>query len=173
MLWDAVQTNLDAQPLPPPVPLAAAASHTGQTPPADAAWLALGPWPPVERWQPPRGEPPQPPGEPTHDPLLSARPGEGGNRIHTLAIRRSGEPHETFTQESAPAAFADILTTGGGCMPRLTAVRRLGDAGELLLLAGFAPAPGLQPGSDTQWLLLIDNLRHRAWSAWWNDDAAG
>lgn len=170
VLWDAVQADLEPRVQTAPLGVSEAASQTGQTPPDAVSWTSLGPWPPAETWQLVRtkeGSKPRPPGDVTPDSLVTSRPGPHGGRIYTLAIRTFADHYDKFTEEPPPVAYADILTTGGGYMPRLSAIRRMGDGGGLLLLAGNAPSPGPPPQADKQWMMLIDNHRHHAWRLDW------
>lgn len=169
-LWDTVQASLEAAPATAPMTPAEAVAPTKQTLPASIAWQNLGQWPPADSWElsrNPGDEADLSPGTKTEDDLLSHRSNRDGGVAYLLSIKGFEADAERFRDDSPTIAQAKILTAGGGLLPRLTGVFRAGDDRRYLILSGLAPVPGREDSEQSQWLLLIDNLRHQAWRLDW------
>lgn len=172
-IWDAVRKSYDPKPTTAPMSPAEAVAISGQSPAADAKWTDLGQWPPVETWnldpQPRMDALPfaQAEGVPTVDPLLTRFDFAGDRSVYSLAIHRFQEDAIYHNEEAPEIARADILTTGGGYLPRLKSIRRTGQNNRMLVLSGDSPSAGGDPSQRKNWLLLVDLLKHQAWRMDW------
>lgn len=92
-----------------------------------------------------------------------------GHHRYTLAI--SGfDDQQQFEEREAPVnvvAHAELFTTGGGSLPQLESVQRLGERKRYLALAGTYQKPNGKDSAKGRWTLLTDLLRHRSWSVHW------
>jgi hypothetical protein len=169
MLWEAVEAGYRIQPMEAPMTLAQVAGLLKW--PVDAAWgwQDLGVWPRPENWRlvpVARAEDHGLAGvkfQNGGDPFLSYTESGHGQRQYRIAI--SGWRGMHFDAQQAQAeiyAYAEIFTTGGGRLRRLETIRRVGDQDRLLVLAGTYEKPA---GGRAAWLLMIDLLHGRAWSA--------
>jgi hypothetical protein len=178
-LWKAIENGYHAKPEPAPFTAEAVAELAKLPLEPGLQWQDLGVWPRPETWQlaPEKddpynaihGEKPVAGG----DPYLTYTETADGQRNYTIAIAgypensefgpRSGE-EEPITQL---VAHADLITTGKGSLPQLETIQRMGDNKRYLALAGTYQKPGGQDPGKGKWMLLIDLLHHRAWSAHW------
>ncbi len=174
-LWKAIEAGYHARPEPAPFKPDAVVNLTKQPPVADLQWKDLGIWPPPETWRlAPENDEPAPAYEApkpvaTSDPYLTYTPAWGGGGSYSLAI--SGFDDDSwFEEQETPVnvvAHAEILTTGGGGLPRLATIRRTGEHQRYLVLAGDYQIPNGAADQKRQWLLLVDLLKHRAWTLNW------
>jgi hypothetical protein len=174
-LWRAVEAGYQLKPEPAPFPAEEAAAAAKLPKNGTPQWKDLGIWPPPETWQLAPDKDVRSDGTPdksvveTGDPYLSCTQTGDGQRRYTIAI--SGY-HESDTFWDRPpteeaVAHAELLVTGGGHLPQLETIRRMGDRNRYLLIAGTYLKPGAQPSEKGKWMLLTDLLRHRTWSAHW------
>lgn len=174
-LWKAVEAGYLAKPEPAPVPAEDAAANAKLPADAGLQWKDLGVWPPPETWQLiPKVEEPvytHPPEKviATGDPYLTCKQTAEGELRYTLAI--SGYPEDTQFVDDSPETNAlarvSLLTSGKGCLPQVGTVQRMGDYKRFLLIAGNYQKPGTADPGTGKWMLLVDLLRHRSWSAHW------
>ena len=174
-LWRAVESGYQLKPAPAPFPVEEAAAVAKLPKDGGPQWQDLGIWPPPETWQlaPEKDDwndlNPDKRAVETGDPYLACTQTVDGQRRYTLAI--SGyQDSDTFwerppTEEAV--AHAELLVTGGGNLPQLETIQRMGDRNRYLLLAGTYRKPGAGEPGKGKWMLLTDLLHHRSWSVHW------
>lgn len=173
-LWGAVEASYLAKPEQAPVPAQEAAAKAKLSADAGLQWKDLGIWPPPETWRlvPKEEEPvhtfPREEVIETGDSYLTCKRVEGQFR-YTLAIY--GHPEQTQFVDNPPdtefVARASLLNSGKGCLPEVGTVQRVGENKRFLLIAGNYQKPGTADSGTGKWMLLVDLLQHRSWSAHW------
>lgn len=174
-LWKAIGDGYHAKPEPAPFTAEEVAELAKLPKEPGLQWKDLGIWPPPETWQL------APEKEDEHidyrapkpvaggDPFLTYAETADGQRHYTIAI--AGYPDKTKFVEEDPVkqvvAHADLITTGKGSLPQIDRIQRMGDDKRYLTLAGTYQKPGGKDAGKGKWMLLIDLLRHRSWSAHW------
>jgi hypothetical protein len=175
MLWKAVEDGYQAKSQPAPFPAEEVAGLAKLPNGSDLQWKDLGIWPPPENWRlGPENEQefgnyraPKP--TPGGDPFLTCTEIGDGQRSYSIAIAGDEDP-QAFNESSALMRFtarADLFITGGGSLPQLETIKRLGDNDRYLLLAGSYHKAGTDGSGKSSWMLLTDLLSHRSWSAHW------
>lgn len=173
-LWGAVEASYLAKPEQPPVAAHDAAVKAKLSADAGLQWKDLGIWPPPETWRlvPNEEEPvhifPDEEVIETGDSYLACKRVEGQFR-YTLAIY--GHPEQTQFVDNPPetelVARASLLISGKGSLPEVGTVQRVGDNKRYLLIAGTYQKPGTADSGTGKWMLLVDLMQHRSWSAHW------
>jgi hypothetical protein len=174
-LWRAVEAGYQIKPEPAPFPLEEAAAVAKLPNDGEPQWKDLGIWPPPETWHlvPEKDDwnhlNPYERAVETGEPYLACTQTPDGQSRYNIAI--SGyHDSDTFWDRpptEAAVAHAEILVTGGGNLPQLETIQRMGDYKRYLLLAGTYRKPGPRESPIGKWMLLTDLLYHRAWSAHW------
>lgn len=174
-LWAAVEAGYLAKTEQPPVSAEDAAANAKLSADPGLQWKDLGIWPPPETWrlasevkETVYTHPPEKVIE-TGDPYLTCKQTAEGELRYTLAI--SGYRDLTQFVDNPPetqlVARASLLTSGRGCLPQVGTVQRMGDHKRFLLMAGNYQKPGTADSGSGKWMLLVDLLRHRSWTAHW------
>ncbi len=174
-LWKAIEDGYHAKPEPAPFATEAVAELAKLPMEPGLQWKDLGIWPRPEIWQLASETADRDHLNPSEKPLaggdsyLSYTESSDGQRRYTIAI--AGYPDKTQFSQKDPVtqvvAHADLFTTGKGCLPQLDTIQRMGDEKRYLALAGTFQKPGNPVAGRGRWMLLIDLLHHRSWSAHW------
>lgn len=174
-LWKAVEDGYHAKPEQAPFTAEEVTEFAKRPKESGLQWKDLGTWPPPETWRLAVGteeenmdyEAPKPVAG--GDPLLTYTETADGQRRYTIAISgHLGQEH--FFEQDAIAnivAHADLFTTGEGSLPQLETIQRMGERKQHLVLAGTYQKPGGKDPEKGKWMLLVDLLHHRSWSAHW------
>ena len=166
-LWKAIEDGYQAKPEQAPVTAEEVAVIAKFPAELGLKWKDLGIWPSPENWRlAPEAEDSSEKSVNGGDSFLSYTESGEEQRDYRLAISGfQGQSH--FDEWDAVAdivAHVDLFTTGEGSLPQLETIQRLGDRKQYLALAGSFRKPGSGKG---KWMLLVDLLKHRAWSAHW------
>lgn len=174
-LWNAVEASYLASPEVAPVKVEAAATTANLSVESGVNWSDLGVWPPPENWQLVLDSEkvsqtyPPPKMIPTGDPFLTCQQTAGGELHYSLNIVGDAESAdlEDTALEKNLLARAELLIAGGGSLPKVESIQRTGHDKQCLLIAGSFRRPGPESVANGKWMLLLDLLRHRAWSVHW------
>lgn len=172
VLWKAIENGYQTKPEKAPITAEEVAAIAKLPAEPGLQWKDLGIWPAPETWRlAPEAEQPDA-GAQTGmsveggDPFLTyTEPGDGQRRYRLAISGFQGQSH--FDERDALAdivAHADLFTTGEGRLPQLDTIQRMGERKRYLALAGSFQKPDSGKG---KWMLLVDLLNHRSWSAHW------
>lgn len=174
-LWKAVEYSYLATPEKAPLAVGDAARGVNLAAADASTWTDLGVWPPPETWhftpEPQEDAQVHPPQKviPTQDPYLICKQTGDGNLQYSLNIA-SNEEYGMLDDrglETNLIARAPLLIAGEEGLPKVETVRRMGENKQHLLMAGSYQKPGTDEPGNGKWMLLLDLVRHRAWSVHW------
>jgi hypothetical protein len=171
-LWKAIEEGYHAKPRQAPFTVEEVAELAKLPKDSGMQWKDLGIWPPPKTWQL-VSETRQENGD-----YLAAKPVWGGDPFLTYIDTGGGQSHyriaiasadgrESFSEQADIAAHADLFTIGGGSLPQLETIQRLGDNNRYLVLAGTYQKPGADESRKGKWMFLTDLLQHHSWSVHW------